>query len=74
MANINTTVEQDKAIEAAESNDHISNLTDVIDSLDEQISSWRNASGCDSPEELKESIEELKERIEELQERIESKL
>ncbi len=48
----NTTRGQDEAIYNAEKENHVANLISIIEDLDAQISDWRAAAQCDSPEEL----------------------
>lgn len=52
----NTTSSQDNDIRRAEESNHIQNLIEIIQSLDEQISEWKSAAGewsCETPDGLR---------------------
>jgi hypothetical protein len=56
---INTTIEQDLEIKAAQSSDHVSNLVAIIEDLDAQLAAWKDASDCTEPSELKSKLERM---------------
>ncbi len=55
---INTSTQQDSQIREAQSSSHIDNLVAIIEDLDAQIVQWKEASDCDSPEDLKQKLAE----------------
>ena len=54
----NTYGSENRAIEAAKS--ATDDLLDIIKRLDDLLEDWKEASGCDTPDELREKLEELK--------------
>jgi hypothetical protein len=52
----NTFTGEDRAIEVAKSS--TDDLLDIIKRLDSLIEDWKEATGCDSPEEVKERKDE----------------
>lgn len=56
---INTSTQQDRQIQDAESSDHIRNLVAIIEDMDSQIVKWKEASNCDSPEDLVVKLAEI---------------
>ena len=56
----NTYGSEDQAIERAKS--AVDDLLDIIKRLDDLIEDWKEVSGCDSPDELREKMED--ERLE----------
>jgi len=58
----NTTAGQDREIAEAESANHIANLVAIIESLDGQITEWKDAASelrCSTPDELRDKIRQL---------------
>ena len=43
-------------LKAAQYDNHIANLVAIIEDLDKQITAWREATGCDTPEEVETKI------------------
>lgn len=59
MSHQNTTSQQDRDIAEAEASQHISTLVEIIGDLDEQLTAWKEASGCSSPDELKDNLRRM---------------
>ena len=59
---VNTTTQEDCAVSDAtdEIESGMARLIDVINDLDAAIGEWRDATGCDDPEEARQNIEILK--------------
>lgn len=63
----NTTRSQDKAISQAEDiQGIIQELISTIQQMDEEISEWKDASGCNTPEGITSRISDLENKIDEL--------
>ena len=68
MSYANTTRSQDKEISEAESGQqHISNLIAIINDLDNQITEWKEATGCSTPDEAVDKIFDLECTLENVQ-------
>lgn len=65
-----TTTEQDEQIAAASHvAEHVNNLMEILASMDEKLSEWRDELCTDSPVEARKELESKDDRIRDLEER-----